>query len=252
MLGTSLDFPTLAIVIIGALLAGFTTGFAGFGTGLVASGIWFHALPAAMVPPLVALASVAAQVVGLVTVRKAFDWSRAKPYLIGGVIGVPFGVAALAAASPFLLRVSIGAFLIAYATYQLFQRHKREIAGWGGKTADAVIGVGGGFLGGFAGLSGPLPLIWLQLRGGDSARQRAIYQPFNVIVLALASVAMSISGQITSRVLWIALLCLPATLIGAWIGARVYVGVSAQTFQRVVLSLLLVSGCILIGQALVS
>ncbi len=115
-----------------------------------------------------------------------------------------------------------------------------------------MIGVGGGFLGGFAGLSGPLPLIWLQLRGGDSARQRAIYQPFNVIVLALASVAMSISGQITSRVLWVALLCLPATLIGAWIGARVYLGVSAQTFQCVVLSLLLVSGCILIGQALVS
>jgi uncharacterized protein len=49
----------------------------------------------------------------------------------------------------------------------------------------------------------------------------------------------------------IALLCLPATLIGAWIGARVYVGVSAQTFQCVVLGLLLVSGCILIGQALV-
>jgi hypothetical protein len=173
MPGTSLDFPTLVIVIVGALLAGFTTGFAGFGTGLVASGIWFHALPAAMVPPLVALASVAAQIVGLVTVRKAFDWSRAKPYLVGGVIGVPFGVAALAAASPFLLRASIGAFLIAYATYQLLQRRQREIAGWGGKAADGVIGVGGGFLGGFAGLSGPLPLIWLQLRGGDSASQRA-------------------------------------------------------------------------------
>ena len=157
MLGTALDFPTLVIVIVGALLAGFTTGFAGFGTGLVASGIWFHALPAAMVPPLVALASVAAQLVGLVTVRKAFDWPRARPYLIGSVIGVPLGVAALAAASPFLLRASIGAFLIAYATYQLLRRHKREIGGWGGRTADAVIGVGGGFLGGFACLSGPLP-----------------------------------------------------------------------------------------------
>ena len=120
---------------------------------------------------------------------------------------------------------------IAYATYQLFQRHKREIGRWGGNTADGLIGVGGGFLGGFAGLSGPLPLIWLQLRGRDSASQRATYQPFNVIMLALASVGMSISGQITSRVLWIALLCLPATLIGAWIGARIYVGVSARTFR---------------------
>src|SRR5216684_1349058 len=100
MLGTSLDLSTLAIVIVGALVAGFTTGFAGFGTGLVASGLWFHALPAAMVPPLVALAAVAAQIVGLITVRKAFAWSQAMPYLLGGVIGVPLGISALAAASP--------------------------------------------------------------------------------------------------------------------------------------------------------
>jgi uncharacterized membrane protein YfcA len=250
MLGTSLDLATLAIVIVGALVAGFTTGFAGFGTGLVASGLWFHALPAATVPPLVALASVAAQIVGLITIRKAFDWSRALPYLLGGVIGVPVGVGALAAASPFLLRTSVGAFLIAYATFHLFQRRKREIGAWGGRSADSIIGIGGGFLGGFAGLSGPLPLIWLQLRGGESDRQRATYQPFNLVVLTLASIGMAISGQITMHVLWIAFLCLPVTLVGAWIGARVYVGISAQIFQRVVLCLLLVSGCILIAQAL--
>jgi uncharacterized membrane protein YfcA len=38
-------------------------------------------------------------------------------------------------------------------------------------------------------------------------------------------------------------------MIAAWIGARVYVGVSPQTFQRVVLCLLLLSGCILLVQA---
>jgi uncharacterized membrane protein YfcA len=252
MLGTGLDFTPLALVMVAALVAGFTTGFAGFGTGLVASGLWLQALPAALVPPLVALNSVAAQIVGLVMVRSAFDWSRAAPYLIGRVIGVPLGVAALAGASPFLLKTSIGTFLVAYASYQLFQRRKRLIGEWGGRTADGMVGIGGGFLGGFAGLSGPLPLIWLQLRGGKSNAQRAINQPFNAVVLTLASIGMSISGQITPRLLWIAILCLPATLFGAWIGARVYVGVSAQTFQRVVLCLLLVSGCILIGQALVS
>jgi uncharacterized protein len=249
MLGTALDLAPLAVVMVASLVAGFTTGFAGFGTGLVASGLWLQALPAAFVPPLVALNSVAAQIVGLIMVRTAFDWSHAGPYLIGGVIGVPLGVAALAGASPFVLKTSIGAFLIAYASYQLMQRRERPIETWGGKTADGMIGMGGGFLGGFAGLSGPLPLIWLQLRGGKSDAQRATYQPFNAVVLTLASIGMSISGQITPRVLWIAVLCLPATLFGAWLGARVYVRVSAQTFQRVVLCLLLVSGCILIGQA---
>jgi hypothetical protein len=71
--GPLLDVATLAVVLVGALVAGFTTGFAGFGTGLVASGLWFYALPASMVPPLVILASVAGQIVGLVSGRKSFD-----------------------------------------------------------------------------------------------------------------------------------------------------------------------------------
>ena len=106
------DLATLAMVVAGALVAGFTTGFAGFGTGLVASGFWFHVLPAAMVPPLVALASVAGQIVGFVTVRKAFDWTRLMPFLVGAAVGIPLGVAALAAVSPFWLKMSAGTFLV--------------------------------------------------------------------------------------------------------------------------------------------
>src|ERR1700742_2645303 len=127
MLETSLDLTSLAIVYIGALIAGFTTGFAGFGTGLVASGLWFHALPAPMVPPLVALASVAGQLVGAVTVRKSFDWPRMVPFLIGGAIGIPLGVGALAVVSPFLLKPSVGVFLIVYPLSQLIGRRPPQI-----------------------------------------------------------------------------------------------------------------------------
>lgn len=245
------DLSAMAIAILGAALAGFTTGFAGFGTGLVASGLWFHALPAATVPPLVALASVAAQVAGLMTVRMAFDWPRAAPFLAGGLIGVPLGVAALAAATPILLRSAVGAFLILYAMYQLLLRREGRQLARPGRLADGAIGAAGGFLGGFAGLSGPLPLIWLQLQGGEPGQQRAIYQPFNLVVLVLACAAMAVAGQITPAVLWIALICLPATLLGAALGARAYVGVAPHTFQRVVLALLLVSGIVLIAQAVV-
>ncbi len=86
------ELPTLLIVLLGAFIGGFTTGFAGFGTGLVSSGLWFHVLPAPFVPPLVALASVAAQIVGLISLRKSFEWRRVYPYLAGAVIGVPLGV----------------------------------------------------------------------------------------------------------------------------------------------------------------
>jgi len=244
------DPASLAFVLIGALVAGFTTGFAGFGTGLVASGLWFHALPAPMVPPLVALAAVAAHLVGLLTVRRAFEWGQAAPYLLGGALGVPFGVAALSLASPDTLRLSAGLFLVGYAAFQLLGFARYCIGDWGGRAADGTVGVAGGFLGGFAGLSGALPLVWLQMRGGPSLRQRATYQPFNLIVLVLASLGMAVSGALDLRVLTIAVLCLPVTLAGAWAGARVYTGVSEATFRRVVLMLLLGSGTILVAQTI--
>ncbi len=59
---------------------------------------------------------------------------------------------------------------------------------------------------------------------------------------------MSISGAIDGSVLTVAALCLPVTVLGAWIGARVYTGVSEQVFRRIVLVLLLVSGVILVVQ----
>jgi uncharacterized membrane protein YfcA len=241
---------SLAFVLIGALVAGFTTGFAGFGTALVAAGFWFHALPAAMVPPLAALTAVVAQLVGLATVRRSFEWGRAAPFLLGGALGVPAGVVALRLASPETLRLSVGLFLAGYAGFQLLGFARFGIGDWGGRAADGSVGVAGGFLGGFAGLSGPLPLIWLQMRGGPSARQRATYQPFNLIVLALASLGMALSGTLDSEVLTIAALCLPVTLAGAWLGARAYTSVSEPAFRWIVLVLLLGSGTILVAQGL--
>src|SRR3546814_7469951 len=89
-----------------------------------------------------------------------------------------------------MLRLSVGIFLVFYAISQLSGLTRLAIGAWGGRPSDAAVGVGGGILGGFAGLSGPLPLIWLQLRGGPSAEQRAVYQPFNLIVLAIAGAGM--------------------------------------------------------------
>jgi len=240
------DPASLAFVLAGALAAGFTTGFAGFGTALVASGLWFHALPPEQVPPLVALSAVTAQVVGLITVRRSFEWGRAAPFLAGGALGVPLGVVALSAASPGMLKLSVGLFLAVYSASQLSGLGRLRIGAWGGRPADGMVGLAGGVLGGFAGLSGPLPLVWLQMRGGPSAAQRATYQPFNLVVLGLASLGMAISGALDGPVLTVAAVCLPVTLTGAWLGARVYTGLSEAAFRRVVLVLLLGSAAVLV------
>lgn len=226
----------------GAFAAGFTTGLAGFGTALIASGIWMHGLPPVLIPPLITIAAVIAHLVTLATTRPRFAWTTAKPFLLGGLIGIPFGVAALRIAQPDTIRTAVGVFLLVFAASQLFKANRSLIGNWGGQRADAAVGVGGGVLGGFAGLSGPLPIVWLQLRGGAAADQRAIFQPFNLIVLAVAGAGMALAGLIDGTVLVYAAIATPLTILGSWVGARVSLKVSEQVFRRVVLVLLLLSG----------
>ena len=133
-------------------------------------------------PPLIALTSVAAQLVGVRAVRRALRWDRLRVFLIGGALGVPIGMIALARASPDLLRAGVGWFLMGYAMLEIFGRASVPSGEARAHRLDGWAGLAGGFLGGFAGLSGPLPILWLRLRGGSSGAQRAIYQPFNLAI----------------------------------------------------------------------
>ena len=90
--------------------------------------------------------------------------------------------------------------------------------GGGGRLADGAIGFGGGVLGGATGLSGPLPTIWSGLRGWAKDQQRGVYQPYNLAILATTLVAYATEGVLTRQVGMLALVCLPGTLIGSWLG----------------------------------
>jgi hypothetical protein len=116
----------------------------------------------------------------------------------------------------------------------------------GGKLADSAIGLAGGILGGLAGLSGPLPILWASVRGWGKNERRGIFQIFNFTVLFVALCLQAASGLIERQVLWLALLALPGTVVGAWLGARLYHALSDRNFRDVVLALLMLSGAALV------
>jgi uncharacterized membrane protein YfcA len=240
---------TLAVLAFGALCGGFVTGLAGFGTGLTALGLWLHVVSPAIAAALVAVCSVAGQLQSLYAVRRAVAWSRAWPFLVGGVLGVPLGVAALRVVEPRALKVFLGILLVGYTGLTLALRRLPTVSA-GGKLADAVVGFGGGTLGGVAGLSGPLPTIWCGLRGWSADTQRGVYQPFNLAILGLVLCVYATQGVLTRQVWSYALVCLPATFLGAFLGIRLYGRVNDRQFRLVVLWLLLVSGVVLMASNL--
>jgi len=234
-----------ALLLFGALAGGFVSGLAGFGTAMMALAIWLHVLAPSLAVPLVLICSVIAQTSTLPSMWKSFDLSLVWPFLIGGLVGVPLGTMMIAHADPNVFRVSVGVLLLIFPT-ALFLNRKPIAFKLGGKVADGAIGFAGGILGGLAGLSGPLPILWANLRGWDKHQRRGIFQIFNWTVLATALVLQVSSGLVARQVVWLALIAFPGTLIGAWLGARLYHILSDKRFADIVLGLLFLSGVSLV------
>lgn len=232
------------IILSGALLGGFATGLAGFGTGLVASGLWLHAVPAQHVPPLVLLVSLVGQLIAKHKLSIGLNKGAAflSPLVIGGALGIPLGVLTLTGMSPGSLRLSIGVLMIAYVLWQLFGPADTRIDAMRGPAPEALAGFGGGYIGGLAGIPGPLPLIFLQLRGGTRQEQRASYLPYSLVMLCVGCVAFVVSGHLDVNVAGLAAICLPVILAGTWIGSNVFLGLDENQFRKLLAGFLLFAG----------
>jgi uncharacterized membrane protein YfcA len=230
-----------ALLILGALAGGFVSGLAGFGTALMALGIWLYVLPPALAVPLVLICSVIAQTSTLPSIWKTIDFRLVWPFLIGGLAGVPLGTLLIAHADPKVFKLTIGVFLLVFPAALYFQRKPMAFR-FGGKWADGAIGFAGGILGGLAGLSGPLPILWASVRGWGKAQRRGIFQTFNWTVLAAALGVQIATGLVKTDVIWLVLCAFPGTLVGAWLGTRLYHALSDRNFTDVVLALLVLSG----------
>jgi uncharacterized protein len=239
----------LVLLLLGALAGGFVSGLAGFGTALMVLGIWLYVLPPAVVVPLVLICSIVAQTATMPSFWASIDFKLVWPFMIGGIAGVPLGIVLIAHADPAVFKLSIGVLLLIFPAALYFNR--TAVAwGFGGRLADGAIGFAGGILGGLAGLSGPLPILWASMRGWGKDERRGVFQTYNWTVLAAALGLQAGTGFITAEVMWLALLTLPATLIGAWLGARTYHALSDRKFSDVVLGLLFLSGVGLVWSSL--
>lgn len=234
-----------AIVVAGALAGGIVNGMTGFGTAITALGIWVYAIEPAAASSLAIICSVVSQTQTLHLIWRSIQWRRVLTFVLPGVVGVPLGTLILPHIDPTFFKLGLGFFLVVYPGCVLLRRHPMEKT-WGGEIADGIVGFGGGVLGGLTGLSGVLPVVWTDVRGWDKEQRRAVLQFFNMAILSLALVSHAASGLVTRKVIFEALIALPGTIGGAWLGAFIYQRLADHSYQRIIMLLLLISGATLI------
>jgi uncharacterized membrane protein YfcA len=140
-------------------------------------------------------------------------------------------------------RTVIGSLLIIYGSYLLLRPSVRSISH--GRVSDVCAGFLGGITGGLAGFPGAFVTIWCGLKGWDKAHQRGVYQPFilsmqpvTLITIQLMRPASSVQAQLD----WKVCAFVPAALLGAWFGLRIFKRLSDRQFEFAVNALLIASG----------
>lgn len=240
---------TYLVVALGAGVAGFVQGLSGFAFSLVALSIWAWVIDPKLAAVLAVSGSLTGQVVAAVTVRRGFDLKRLAPFLLGGLAGIPLGVLLLPRLDADWFKALLGVLLMVWCPVMLFAKDLPRIA-FGGRIADAAVGLAGGVMGGLGGFTGVLPTLWCTLRRYERDVQRTIIQNFNLAMLAVTMASYLASGVVTRSMLPMLAVVLPAMLLPTLLGTRAYLGISEAAFRRLVLSLLTASGIALAATAI--
>jgi uncharacterized membrane protein YfcA len=235
---------SVAIVLLAVLIAATVSSIAGFAFSALCGALLFHLMDSPVYAVNVMIVcSIAIQLLSVTALWGSIDWRSLPVFLTGGVLGVPAGVYLLLHLPTGAYRNVIGCLLIAYGGYLLLRWPCRSFRM--GPLSDACAGFLGGLTGGLAGFPGAFVTIWCGMKGWDKTRQRGVYQPFILGMQPVSLVAIYLMRPSTSTATqldWKTLAFVPAALLGAWFGLRIFKRLSDRQFELVVNALLILSG----------
>jgi uncharacterized membrane protein YfcA len=239
-------FPLeLALFLFATFAGALVAGLSGFAFGLIAASIWLYILNPVQTATLIIVFGLIVQGYSVWKLRRALEWKKLWPFLLGATLGVPIGVTILTWANPAHVRMGVGAFLVLYSLYALFRPAIPPVKA-GGAAADAGVGFLNGVLGGITGLAGILVTIWCGLRGWPKDVQRTVFQPVAVAIFLMSALWIGAKGVIAADTVKLFVTGLPALLAGTWLGLKLFGRLDEAAFRKIVLVLLLLSGAVLI------
>lgn len=241
--------PHLGIVMLGAAAGGLVQGLSGTSFGLVTMAVWAWSLDPVLTGPLIVFGSLVGQLLSIGAVRRSLNLRRLTPFVVGGLIGIPVGVALLRVVDPIHFKLAVGILLAVWCPVMLFARNLPHVAR-GGRRADAAVGLVGGIMGGLGGLTGAAPTLWATLRGWDRHTQRAVFQGFNLVMHAVTMATYFAVGAVSEQALRFLPAVAASVLVPSLVGARLYGRFDDAAFRIVILGLLAASGIVLIATTL--
>jgi uncharacterized protein len=241
------DAASFLLLSTAVFLGSFVSGLAGFAFSAAAGVILLHILAPQEAVPLMMACSLGVQATTLYVLRRNIVWNGCAALIVGGLLGTPVAVWLLQTVDARLFRELFGTFVACYAALMIFRpgvAYLKEMR----QHRNALIGFGGGLIGGLTAMPGALPTIWCNMHGLPKNQQRGFVQPYIVLmqVFALALMLVYNGNAFSTRIFHSLLISIPALVAGTALGIVTFHVVEERTFQRIILGILLVSGVSLI------
>jgi len=241
------ELAPFLIVGLGLFAGAVVSGLMGFAFSAVAGAILLHVLPPLEAVPLMMACSTVTQAVSLFALRDTMMWRGSSALIAGGALGMLPALYLLCHVDARLFRIGFGVFLVGYAALMLRRPAVACARDVPGRLGDAIIGFGGGLVGGLTAMPGALPVIWCTFRGMPKHQQRGVVQPY-IAAMQLLALALLLSHNGVSREALLNLtLGLPALAAGATLGVVLFRRIDDAWFRRVVLAVLLFAGLLLVA-----
>ncbi len=231
--------------VIGVFLAAMVSSIAGFAFSALCGPVLvlLDMSPVRMVQTM-ALCSIAMQGWSVWALRRDIDLVALAPVLAGALCTLPLGVALLLHLPQGSHAAPIGGLILVYGLWALL-RPPIRLTRPPGLLAAVLAGATGGITGGLAAFPSPVVVVWCGLRGWPKERQRGITAAYILVmqVGALGVIAVMSEGTGQPAIPDAATLAhVPAAVLGAVCGLRLFRGLTDAQFGRAVHALLVAAG----------
>lgn len=236
------DLATNVLLSVAVFAGAFVSGLAGFAFSAVAGAILLRIFQPLEAVPLMMACSIGVQAANLWALRRNIQWEGSLLLIVGGALGIPIAVHLLQHADTYVLRTGFGIVVALYAGYMLFRPALERAEGGASRHLTALVGFGGGLIGGLTAMPGAIPTIWCDMRGMPKGDQRGLVQPFIAIMQIFALVLLLERQSLSSRIVVDLAISLPALFAGSALGILAFRNINEAGFRRTILVLLLISG----------
>lgn len=246
------DFDQLILLGVVALAASVLQSAAGIGFGVIAGPIMLLALDSSAGIQLSILLSLLIAIAMLPSLWRRVDWPMLRAFLIGSVLGVPFGFAVFLAVPIKVLKLFAGLGVLLAFVLMWFGSRPGGLQGREpGKSArDLVAGVASGVMSGSLAMPGPVPAARMTAVGRSADEVRGTMMALFVVSYGAALVLQASLASIERETLGLTLILAVPTLAGVVIGRTLASRFSGTMFNRLIAFVLVATGLTLVVDGL--